>query len=489
MAHPIRSRLEDSTRHATATVASSSSRPSALTLLVAVGLALSMTAQAVAFCGFYVAKADTKLFNQASKVVLVRDGDRTVLTMANDYEGAPSEFAIVVPVPVVLKPGQVHVASPSLIEHLDAYTAPRLVEYRDGDPCSTGMVLNDGVAMSAGAPRSMRMRAEAKKHGVTIEESFTAGEYDILILSAAESGGLATWLRQNDYRLPAGAETILASYLKQKMKFFVAKVNLGEQQRLGVARLRPLQMAFESRRFGLPIRLGTVNAKGDQDLFVYALTRSGRVETTNYRTRRIPSDVEIPTYVEKRFTDFYRDMFAHQEGESDRDGHGVFLEYAWDMGWCDPCAADPLSTAELREFGVFWIAHPGDPGDPVPLARERIAPASTPFAGQDVFVTRLHVRYDAKSFPEDLAFQTTGDRTNFQGRYVMRHAWEGTATCEAAEQYRQALRDRRDREAETLAELTGWSLGEIRRTIGIPSLEPEAANDGGDWWQRLWPNG
>ena len=26
------------------------------------------------FCGFYVAKADTKLFNKASQVVLVRDG-------------------------------------------------------------------------------------------------------------------------------------------------------------------------------------------------------------------------------------------------------------------------------------------------------------------------------------------------------------------------------------------------------------------------------
>lgn len=39
------------------------------------------------FCGFYVARADTKLFNKASQVVLVRDGDRTVLTMANDFEG------------------------------------------------------------------------------------------------------------------------------------------------------------------------------------------------------------------------------------------------------------------------------------------------------------------------------------------------------------------------------------------------------------------
>ena len=38
------------------------------------------------FCGFYVASGDAKLFNQASQVVLVRDGDRTVLTMANDFQ-------------------------------------------------------------------------------------------------------------------------------------------------------------------------------------------------------------------------------------------------------------------------------------------------------------------------------------------------------------------------------------------------------------------
>lgn len=52
---------------------------------------------ALAFCGFYVAKADTKLFNQASQVVLVRNDDRTVLTMANDFRGDLKEFAIVVP--------------------------------------------------------------------------------------------------------------------------------------------------------------------------------------------------------------------------------------------------------------------------------------------------------------------------------------------------------------------------------------------------------
>ena len=97
---------------------------------------LCLPAASSAFCGFYVAKADAKLFNRASRVVIVRDGDRTVLTMASDYEGEPREFAMVVPVPVVLKREQIHVANPALVKHLDDFTAPRLVEYYDEDPCA-----------------------------------------------------------------------------------------------------------------------------------------------------------------------------------------------------------------------------------------------------------------------------------------------------------------------------------------------------------------
>jgi hypothetical protein len=37
------------------------------------------------------------------------------------------------------------------------------------------------------------------------------------------------------------------------------------------------------------VRLGMVNADGLQELFVYALTRKGRVETTNYRTVKLPT--------------------------------------------------------------------------------------------------------------------------------------------------------------------------------------------------------
>jgi len=437
-----------------------------LTLAVAaLTVAISTTAQA--FCGFYVARADTSLFNRASQVVLVRDDNRTVITMANDFQGAASEFAVVIPVPTFIERGQIHVADRALIEHLDGYTAPRLVEYHDPDPCMRYELKS--MSSDAAFPQAVREleSSAARSRGVTIEASYTVGEYDILILSAEESDGLIKWLDENDYRIPAGAAKVVDSYLKQDMRFFVAKVNLEEQSRLGYSYLRPLQVAYESNRFMLPIRLGTLNARGKQELYVYGLTRTGRIETTNYRTVKLPSNTEVPEFVQQEFGEFYRAMFARQTlQESER---GVFLEYAWDMGWCDPCAADPLSAAELRGLGVFWVD----------VAGER---HNSKGQAQNVFVTRLHVSYDKQHFPEDLVFQETGDRQNYQGRYVIRHPFRGESSCDTSA-YLEEVRNRQDREAQTLAGLTGWDIDDIRAKIDFiegAGTVPEP------WWKRIW---
>jgi hypothetical protein len=443
-------------------------------------LAAVFTARdALAFCGFYVARADTKIFNQASRVALVRDGDRTVMTMANDFKGDLKEFAVVIPVPTVLQREQIHVAETALLDHLDAYSAPRLVEYYDENPCQQYEMLRMQApsGVSGGVAGGAADAARAKSLGVTIEATYTVGEYDILILSAKQSGGLETWLTESGYRIPPGASRVLGSYIRQDMKFFVAKVNLEEQGKLGYTFLRPIQVAYESPKFMLPIRLGMVNASGAQELFVYALTRKGRVETTNYRTVRLASDSEVPLFVKDDFAHFYKAMFGRQVVREDR--RAVFLEYAWDMAWCDPCAADPLTSSELRELGVFWT---GDDGRPM----GRMIPPPRPGAGpQNVFLTRLHLRYDGEHFPEDLVFQETGDRENFQGRFILRHPWTGSDRCEAAQTYRRELPKRYEKQAQTLASLTGWDIQKIRGRMNLKASGPaQPASE--PWWKALW---
>ena len=319
---------------------------------LAVAATLAAPGAANAFCGFYVAGGDAKLFNEASKVVMVRDQNRTVITMANDFQGDVTEFAMVIPAPTVLKEEQIHVTENAIVDHLDAFTAPRLVEYHDEDPCVRRRLMLQSAPTVAESRTGGVGAARADALGVKIEAEYTVGEYDIVILSARESDGLTTWLTENGYRIPDGAEDVLGSYIRQDMKFFVAKVNLQEHSKTGNKFLRPLQIAFESEKFMLPIRLGTVNSRGKQDLLLWTLTRKGRVETANYRTERMPTGNEIPTYVKADFGPVYKAIYGTAIERA--GGAGVLLEYAWDMGWCDPCASDPLSTRELKELGVYW---------------------------------------------------------------------------------------------------------------------------------------
>jgi hypothetical protein len=139
----------------------------------------------------------------------------------------------------------------------------------------------------------------------------------------------------------------------------------------------------------------------------------------------------------------------------------VFLEYAWNMNWCDPCASEPLSPEELRKLGVFWLDT----------------------AGKGVFLSRLHVRYDRAHFPEDLVFQETGDSRQYQARYVIHHP-ANPGNCPAAAAYRRDLRERQEHEAQNVATLTGWKIDEMRRRMYLDTASTTPS--GKKWWEKIW---
>jgi Na+-translocating ferredoxin:NAD+ oxidoreductase RnfD subunit len=403
-----------------------------LTLAAALATAVQ---PAMAFCGFYVARADGKLSNKASVVVLARDGTSTAITMASDYQGDPKDFALVIPVPTVVKQDDIHVVDQAVLDRLDSYSEPRLVEYNDEDPCAPRMY-SAGLGLEE---VTVTARKREAPDTVKVEARYSVEEYEIVILSAQQSDGLQSWLTDNGYKMPAGASDVLGSYIKQGMHFFVAKVDLSRMKLAGRNFIRPLQVRYQSPKFMLPIRLGTVNADGPQDLVLLALTQRGRVETTNYQTERVPTDVDVPLFIKDQFVDFYRTLFDRAVAKS--GGTSVFLEYAWDTGWCDPCSAPPPTPADLATFGADW----------------RDAPAGREDYPSGPFLTRLHVRYDRAHFPEDLVLNETKDSANFQARYIMNHLWKGGSTCDGIAKYKETVAKRGRQEIDSVADLTGWS--------------------------------
>jgi len=439
---------------------------SAIVLLIAM-----VSHDAAAFCGFYVSKADGTLKNRTSQVIIVHDGNRNTITMYNDFKGDLKDFAMVVPVPVVLGRNDIKVVDQKIFQTLNDYSQPRLVEYYDDNPCNPieyklrGMMA--GVAVSN---FSIRGAADTDKKdlGVRIEAKYLVGEYDILILSAKESQGLKTWLTQNGYKIPAGAEEVLEPYIKSNLKFFVVKVNEEEKKKLPGDFLRPIQISFESPRFMLPIRLGMANADGDQDMIVYAFSKKGRIECANYRTVSLPTGKNIPLFVQNNFSNFYSNLFQHQwkmEGKS-----VVMLEYAWDVSpstylKCDPCVAVAPSRQDLVQAGVWWVG-----------GRRTNDEALS----ENVFFSRLHVRYNRKAFPQDLLFQETANTENFQARYIITHPATGDLNCPAGKKYLDELKERRKDELEMLTYLTGkgvadWDLTRTKEEGPLPSEDSYAA--------------
>lgn len=397
------------------------------------------------FCGFYVAKADTKLFNKTSQVIIARDGLKTVVTMSNDYTGPIDDFAMVVPVPEVLTKDKIKTVNKSVFDKLDAYSAPRMAEYYDPNPCwviKDELVEESAYAFTPSSIAETKSMQRNEKFNVRIEAKYTVGKYDILILSAKESNGLEKWLTLNNYKIPKGASEVLEPYIKSGMKFFVAKVNLNELKKSGSKELHPIRITYNSEKYMLPIRLGMANANGDQDMVVYLFSKKGRVETTNYRTVKIPTNNNIPTFVKSKFGKFYKDTF--EKVYKREQGKTVFLEYAWDVSSrnyvkCDPCVGTPPANPDLVNAGVWWINNQPN---------------------SNVFFTRLHVRYNRKNFPQDLMFQTTGNTERFQGRYVVHNRAQGNLDCESAKPYLEKLIKRRGQELIELNRLTGWSIAE-----------------------------
>ena len=418
--------------------------------LALVGLVTA--ARADAFCGFYVSGGDAKLYNNATQVVLMREGTRTVLSMANNYEGPPENFAMVVPVPVILQKENVKTLPKALFDKIDQLDAPRLVEYWEQDPCPKPVRFEESDKNAVPAPVAMAPSparpASARDLGVRIEAQFTVGEYEIVILSAKDASGLDTWLKQEKYKIPDGSTPYFRPYVAAGSKFFVARVDQSKVTRdaKGNAMLSPLRFHYDSEQFSLPVRLGLVNSKGTQDLIVHILAKNQRYEVANYPNVTIPTNLDVSEKARNEFGSFYAALYDSTLAKSPK---AVVTEYSWSAATCDPCPGPVLTDSDIVTLGYDAIVPPPEPGSdddsdvdsgdcttpfyfdaqgmkhykpqclggappapPKPVAvpkrpapRPARVPSYMPMSNGGFTLTRLHARYTKEALGEDLVFK------------------------------------------------------------------------------------
>jgi hypothetical protein len=340
-----------------------------------------------AFCGTYVGGAGSEFFNEYSQVAVVRNGTSTSLTVVNDVQGSFENFALVIPVPEVLLEDQVHVLEPEVFDRLDAYSQPRLVSYECED-------FEPVPEMDFSAEAGGGMDDTGASPPVTVEAEYVVGEYQIVVLSSTESEALFGWLNDNGYQIPAQSQDLLQEYIDSGSYFLAAKVDASAGIQSGDT-LSPLQFRYESGAFQIPIRIGTLNSKTEQDLVVYAINpyEQGMAGISNFREMAVEDECMWDSEGEE-FGNFVADNFT--EAYESEESAGWLLEYSWGGGNCDPCAGTPPDQTDLISLG---------------LDEESV------HYGQYYF-SRLHMRYTPQQVEEEVMLYHTNLMEQSQIRYI-----------------------------------------------------------------------
>jgi len=358
---------------------------------------LATAGPAEAFCGAYLGSADAPITNSTSTVIYVREGNRTTITMANDLRSAVSSFTMLIPAPGTLLDSDVKIVDPGVVARVEKYAAPRLVEYTCDDLHGTGDLSKAACGCVTDALIDLAASAALDQlPGLLDSLDVGFGSYEVSTVAAESREALEDWATAEGLFLPQGSGELFEEYVAGGSNFIAVKVDLDSVTSGGVM-LKPIQFSYESDMMSLPIRLGTLNAGGAQDVVVHVITDTGGpVGISNYPEFFVEGDCMYEEEGFGSFSGFYDDAFS-DAWDQDAGGAGYLTEYVWAPTACDPCTGGgPLSEDALKGVGFQ-----GDPNSAV--------------------ITRLHVRYDPDAVEGDLMLYDAGTHgfAQHQQRYIL----------------------------------------------------------------------
>jgi hypothetical protein len=422
----------------------------------------------------YVSTAPGPLVAHTGVVVMMREGTHTILSMQTNYDGPLETFAVIVPLPAELKPSDVRTLPRALFERVVAAGAPRLVELWEDDPCggrgdggpSSTPRRGPHAADDAGtrrrvshAPGTRGAEARAPHGGELRTAEAAPSEYDVHVLTEAESANVVGWLRVQSYVVSAELEATLSAYAGSGAHFVVARFDptkteggssataprRAQHAAQKLALLPPLRFTFDSDRFELPLGLGRASSAGTQDLVLYVLARHQRYAATDWDDLLAPTGLELTDAAAPEFTSVYRSIFDKLVSGNPR---AAVTEYVHDALTCEPCAAPPLDATDLLTLGADAL--PAAPGE-----RE------SPSFGSGFVLTRMQLRYGKDDAVPDLSLRAVpplaapaagaGAHDDFQALYTVHHAWDGPTPCDAPSRGKWGSRGTKPRVAARLA--------------------------------------
>lgn len=397
-------------------------------LSAVIPLTLSLCpATAFAFCGTYVGDGASTLQNRSSQIVLVRQGDQTTLTLSSDYSGDAESFGLLIPVPPALAAEDISLVDPLWIQDIETYTNPRLVSYTCEDfggwappepRAALGVSMPGAVMLSAMACSEYSLADRdgwgdpmASESTVEVEAEVAVGEYDVVLLTAEESSDLLRWLNLNGYVVDQVAEEMLQEYIDGGSAFLAAKINLERVSLDEELRLSPLRLRYTAEAVSLPLRLGTLNSTGVQELVLHVISDifDGAWGISNYTEVQVDDECMSRELGDGAFGPFYDDVLNTTLASGSRGEATWLMEYAWSVQpggpHCDPCPPEsleiPVPEATMAGLGFEW-----DEGD----SWSGGLPSFT--------ISRLRMRYSPEQINEDLMLYNMGYIANTQVRYI-----------------------------------------------------------------------
>ncbi len=279
------------------------------------------------------------------RAIVVFDEGHETLILQTAYEGESTDFAWVIPIPVLPRAGAISTVAPAVFDHLYELTEPRAYEYAGYSPqCMLGC---------SGDRQGQEFRS------VRVWRTMRVDDYQVVALSAQESSDLEGWLNANGYAFPVGHQQELQYYVDKSWFFVGAKVSLagdgtgtgppGDGGNLGdgeAEEMKPLRLSFNTPEPVYPMRISAVSSNSEVEVLLYIIARH-RMTSANYKT----DQVELTSdFTGGDFTEFYEQQFRASLA---RAGAGsLLLEYAGQLPrWYAEMDREDLGLGE----GDFYV--------------------------------------------------------------------------------------------------------------------------------------